>query len=103
MNVIEYLPYIVAAIVLVLILVYGIMTGKVKRWLEYAVSEAESQLGSGTGQLKLRKVYDWFITQFPFFSKILPFSVFSKLVDAALVWMRSQIENNNQIKAVIEG
>lgn len=103
MNVIEYLPYIIAAIALVLILVYGITTGKVKRWLEWAVSAAERDLGSGTGQLKLREVYNWFIDQFPFFSKIVPFSVFSNWVDIALKWMREQLDKNESIKAVIEG
>ena len=31
---------------------------KVSAWLHYAVVEAEKELGSGTGQLKLAKVYN---------------------------------------------
>lgn len=95
--------YLAAVIAFIIVLVYGLMTGKVKRWLEWAVSEAESELGSGTGQLKLRQVYNWFIVQFPFFSKIVPFSVFSSWVDIALKWMREQMEKNDSIKAVING
>lgn len=95
--------YLLAGFIFAVILVYGFVTGKVKIWLQYAVSEAEAELGSGTGQLKLRKVYDWFITQFPFFSKIVPFSLFCNWVDVALDWMREQIEKNDSIKAVING
>lgn len=38
---------------------------QVKQWLLIAVVEAEKQLGGGTGELKLRKVYDWFVERFP--------------------------------------
>ena len=34
---------------------------KVKEWLLWAVVLAEKELGSGTGQLKLRYVYDLFL------------------------------------------
>ena len=33
-------------------------TAKVKEWLLFAVVQAEKELGSGTGQLKLRYVYN---------------------------------------------
>lgn len=95
------LNIIIVAIV-VLILMYGIMTNKVREWLKYAVTMAEKELGSGTGQLKLREVYDWFIQMFPVFSKFLPFPIFSKLVDEALCWMKEQIANNEQIASYIE-
>ena len=57
---------------------------KVREWLLYAVSIAEDELGSGTGKLKLRMVYDMFLTKFPFLAKTIPFAVFSYLVDEAL-------------------
>lgn len=101
--IINYGPYILALIAIVFIIIYGCMTGKAKKWLEWAVAEAENQLGTGTGQLKLRQVYNWFTAQFPFFSKIVPFKTFSKWVDLALDWMRDQMEKNKDIKAVIEG
>lgn len=95
--------YIVFFIGVILICIYGCMTGKVKEWLKYAVVEAEKYLGTGTGQLKLRAVYDMFVEAYPVFSKILPFSIFSKMVDDALEWMRIQLESNTKIKNYIEG
>ena len=94
--------YIVFFIGVILICIYGCMTGKVKEWLKYAVIEAEKYLGTGTGQLKLRAVYDMFVEAYPVFSKILPFSIFSKMVDDALEWMRIQLENNVNIKYYVE-
>ena len=74
-----------------------------KEWLVYAVSEAESALGSQTGKLKLRLVYDMAVERFPAFAKIIPFTLFSKMVDNALVIMREMIENNKSIADAIEG
>ena len=37
----------------------------VKEWMLFAVTKAEKELGSGTGKLKLRYVYDMFIAKFP--------------------------------------
>ena len=53
-------------IVVVLILLFGIYytitnKEKVKEWLKWAVTTVEKELGTKTGQLKLRKVYDMFI------------------------------------------
>ena len=45
---VKILVYILAAIIVALLLVYGIMTNKVKEWLKYAVTMAEKELGSGT-------------------------------------------------------
>lgn len=42
----------------------------VKEWLLYAVAQAEKELGSGTGQLKLRYVYDMFILKFSAVAKV---------------------------------
>ena len=100
---IENWYYIVFAILVVLILIYGVMSGKAKEWLRWGVSIAEKDLGSGTGQLKLRKVYDVFMERFPMFSKIVPFFIFSKWVDLALEWMRDQLDKNPSIKSTIEG
>lgn len=74
-----------------------------KEWLVYAVSEAESVLGSQTGKLKLRMVYDMAVERFPILSKVIPFSLFSKMVDDALVVMKEMIENNKSIADAIEG
>lgn len=94
--------YIVFFALVVLVCVYGCMTGKVKEWLKYAVAVAEKELGSGTGQLKLRQVYDMFIAQFPVFARIVPFAIFSKWVDLSLEWLRIQLESNSNMKSLME-
>ncbi len=75
---------------------------KVKEWLLYAVTEAEKELGGGTGQLKLRYVYDMFLAKFPWLVDIIPFEMFSDLVDEALVDMRELIQKNQAVKALVE-
>ena len=84
------------------VIAYGITAGKAKEWLKYAVTIAEEQLGSGTGQLKLRFVYDMFMEQFPALASVLPFTIFSKWVDLALEWMREQLDKNENIKMFVE-
>lgn len=76
---------------------------KVKEWLLWAVTEAEKELGGGTGQLKLRQVYDLFVTRFPWLAKMISFDVFSGLVDEALEEMRSMLDSNQAVKAFVEG
>ena len=66
----------------------------VKEWLLFAVTEAEKKLGSGTGQLKLRLVYDMFVEKFPHVSDIITFDTFSTLVDEALEKMKNMLDNN---------
>lgn len=75
---------------------------KVKSWLLWAVCQAESELGSNTGKLKLATVYAMFVEKFPVFSKIMPFSLFSRLVDEALEIMREWLESNKAIATVIK-
>lgn len=75
---------------------------KVKEWLLWAVTEAEAALGGGTGQLKLRYVYDLFIEKFPWLVKVISFELFSGLVDDALVDMREMLEKNAAVKAIVE-
>lgn len=57
---------------------------KVKEWLLLAVLEAEKQFGSGTGRLKLRSVYDLFVSRFPWVAMVVSFKTFSGWVDEAL-------------------
>ena len=49
---------------------------KIKGWLLYAVTEAEKELGGGTGQLKLRQVYDLFVQRFPAVAAVISFDTF---------------------------
>lgn len=74
---------------------------KIKEWLLWAVTQAEKALGGGTGELKLRYVYDLFVTKFPVAAKVISFAVFSSLVDEALEKMRELLETNENIEAYV--
>lgn len=74
---------------------------KVREWMLYAVTEAERELGGGTGQLKLRKVYDMFLAKFPKLSVFISFATFSSWVDIALDKMREMIEKNAAMQNLI--
>lgn len=75
---------------------------KIKEWLLWAVIQAEKDLGGGTGALKLRYVYDLFVTTFPDVAKIISFELFSKWVDEVLVQMKHLLETNFDIKYYVE-
>lgn len=74
---------------------------KVKEWLLFAVIEAEAELGSGTGQLKLRTVYDMFLERFAWLAKVISFDTFSELVDEALEEMREMLKNNEDVRNIV--
>lgn len=92
---------ILAAILSVLVVGVGIYIKGFGNWLVWAVSEAEAMFGSETGQLKLRYVYDLAVMRFPKLAKMIPFSMFGKMVDSALDIMRNMIEQNEAIAVVI--
>lgn len=73
----------------------------IKEWLLWAVTQAEADLGSGTGQLKLRYVYDMFVTQFPWAAKVISFELFAKMVDEALEKMREMLKTNPAVAALV--
>lgn len=75
---------------------------KVREWLVYACLQAEKELGSGTGQMKLRMVYDMFLTKFTWLSKLITFEQFSALVDEALEEVRHLLESNNKVAAIVQ-
>lgn len=107
MDILKFLAENWYVIVVVLVLLFGIYytitnKEKVRIWLEWAVTSVEKELGTKTGQLKLRKVYDMFIERFPIFSKLVPFSTFSIWVDEALEFLRNQLANNEAIKVFVE-
>lgn len=76
---------------------------KVREWLLWAVTEAEKDLGGGTGKLKLRQCYDLFVTRFPWLAKMVSFELFSAIVDDALEEMRDMLDNNQAVKALVVG
>lgn len=67
---------------------------RLAEWLLLAVTDAEKSLGAGTGQLKLRRVYDWFTDKFTVVSLFIGFEQFSGLVDIALEKMRTMLAEN---------
>ena len=74
----------------------------VKEWLLLAVVEAEKKLGGGTGQIKLRYVYDMFIEKFKFLALMITFEQFSIMVDMALDKMRFMLSSNEKLKDYVE-
>ena len=74
-----------------------------RAWLLGAVTEAERELGGGTGQLKLRQVYDLFVARFPWLAKVITFNTFSDMVDDALVEMRELLAKNEAVQAYVAG
>ena len=74
----------------------------VKEWLLLAVVEAEKKLGGGTGQIKLRYVYDMFIEKFKFLALMITFEQFSIMVDMALDKVRLMLSSNEKLKDYVE-
>ena len=74
----------------------------VKEWLLLAVVEAEKKLGGGTGQIKLRYVYDMFIEKFKFLALMITFEQFSVMVDMALDKMKLMLSSNEKLKDYVE-
>ena len=75
---------------------------KIREWMLYAVIQAEKTLGGGTGQVKIRYVYDMFVSKFPSVAKVISFETFSMLVDEALQKMRKILDTNDKVKAYVE-
>ena len=69
-----------------------------REWLLGAVTEAEKELGGGTGKLKLRQVYDAFVARFPWLAKVISFAIFSDMVDDALEEMREMLDKNEAVQ-----
>jgi hypothetical protein len=106
-------PQIIVALIIALVAVIAMFIGffklptekkisNLKQWLKYAVVEAEKALGSGTGQLKLRYVYDKAVEQFPWIVALISFDTFSDWVDEALEWMRAELETNKNINDYVK-
>lgn len=76
---------------------------KIREWLVYATTIAEKELGGGTGQLKLRQVYDMFVSKFTWLAKVISFDKFSELVDEALGDMNKLLQTNTAVSAFVNG
>jgi hypothetical protein len=75
----------------------------ISEWLLLAVVQAEKELGGGTGQIKLRYVYDMFLAKFKYFAMIISFEQFSSMVDVSLEKMKTMLNTNNSLQKYIKG
>jgi hypothetical protein len=75
---------------------------QVQEWLLYAVAKAEENLGCGTGELKLRYVYDMFVTKFPAIAIFVNFDDFCIMVEEALTKFKELLANNTSISAMYD-
>lgn len=108
----NYWPLLIAFIAILVVIIFVIykfakqprpeQLKKVREWLLYAVTAAQKQFGSGTGQIKLRYVYDKFLTKFPALITVVSFELFSNLVDEALVKFKEILETNNMIQKYVD-
>ena len=100
------------AVILAAIVVYrffGMPTdkqvAKIKEWLIWACIEAEKALQSGTGQLKLRQVYDMFcaVPAFSWVAKLISFEMFSDWVSDALITVKQMLVSNESLATYVYG
>lgn len=101
---------VVAVVVVAGVAVYAFLklptnqqTTKVKKCLLAWVIAAEADLGGGTGKVKLSTVYGMFVTAFPVLKNFISFETFSEWVDEALEEMRNMLEQNENLRTVVEG
>lgn len=80
-------------------------TGKIKEWLIWACIEAEKALQSGTGQLKLRQVYDMFcaVPAFTWVARLTSFAMFSDWVTEALATAKNMLVKNTALALYVYG
>ena len=78
---------------------------KVKEWLVWACIEAEKELQSGTGKLKLRQVYNMFcaVPAFTWVARVVSFELFSDWVSDALVTAKEMLINNAKLAELVYG
>lgn len=99
----------IATVICIVIRFLGLPTkeqnDKVKEWLVWACIEAEKSLQSGTGQLKLRQVYDRLcaVPAFKYVAIMISFDEFSDWVSDALITMKNMIINNATLAEYVYG
>ena len=103
MNYIVENWYIVVGLLALFVGLFYVRLNDVQEWLLGVVTEAEKRMGSGTGQLKLRQVYDKFLEKFPLLSVLVPFKMFAEMVDKALERMRLMLAGNSYAQSYVEG
>lgn len=104
-------PLVIASVAVIVVAIISVLNfiqkpsddqiQSVREWLLFACVQAEKQLGSGTGKLKLRYVYDMFLEKFPYIAKFLTFDTFSQYVDEALEKMKELLNTNERVKEYV--
>ena len=99
-----YIAGLIFGVIIILCASYKIFgIDKIRNWLLWAVIQAEKEFGGGTGKLKLAMVYDMFIAKFPKLQTIIPYALYSTLVDEALVVMREMLKNDKIVAFIEKG
>lgn len=80
----------------------AVQIAKIKEVLLVWVIQAEKELGGGTGQVKLRYVYDLFVARFPSIARLVKFETFSLWVDEALEQMEEMLKANKSLENYVE-
>lgn len=104
-------PLVIASVAVIVVAIISVLNfiqkpsddqiQSVREWLLFACVQAERALGSGTGKLKLRYVYDMFLEKFPYIAKFLTFDTFSQYVDEALEKMKELLNTNERVKEYV--
>lgn len=78
---------------------------KVREWLIWACIEAEMKLKSGTGQMKLREVYNMFcaVPAFKWVAIAISFKQFEEWVSDALIEAKKMLVSNTTIAKRVYG
>ena len=74
---------------------------QVRKWLLWAVTQAEIKLGPGTHKLKLSLVYDMFVKRFPWLAKSITYDRFAKLVDRVLEDFNNMMATNAIVRDLV--
>ena len=93
----------IGVIISIVLISFIVNIENAKQWLLYAVTQAEKEFGGGTGNLKLRQVYDAFLSRFPVLKLFIPFSLFANLVDESLANMEKMLEQNAEVQTYVTG
>lgn len=78
---------------------------KIMEWLVWACIKAERELQSGTGQLKLREVWNMFcaVPAFGTVAKMISFDTFDKWVKDALITAKEMLVKNGNLANYVYG
>ncbi len=72
--------------------------------LLYLVTQAEAQLGGGTGQLKYSAVTMWLYERLPGLARLLlPAKVIDRMIEETVEYMREYLEANEKAKEIVVG